>query len=68
MFHNKLKLFSALSLSFSLVNFLLAEESSFFLGANYQMAQMKENSFMTNPNYNPNDSLGGGGYIFSPKR
>ncbi|WP_104712196.1 hypothetical protein [Helicobacter cetorum] len=61
MSHHTIKLFSALSLSFSLVNSLIAEESSFFLGANYQMAQMKENSSMANPNYNPNDSLGGGG-------
>ncbi|AFI04792.1 hypothetical protein [Helicobacter cetorum] len=61
MSHHTIKLFSALSLS--LASSLMAEESSFFLGANYQMAQMKENSSMTNPNYNPNDSLGGGVYI-----
>ncbi|AFI04641.1 hypothetical protein [Helicobacter cetorum] len=60
MSHHTIKLFSALSLSFSLVNSLIAEESSFFLGANYQMAQMKENSSMTNPYYNNSDIFGGG--------
>ncbi|WP_104761447.1 hypothetical protein [Helicobacter cetorum] len=66
MSHNKLKLLSALSLS--LASSLIAEESSWFLGANYQMAQMSQSSTMTNPNYNPNAISGGGGYIFSPKR
>ncbi|WP_104747755.1 hypothetical protein [Helicobacter cetorum] len=61
MFHNRLKFFSALSLSLSLASSLMVEESAWFLGANYQMAQMSQSSTMTNPNYNPNNSLGGGG-------
>ncbi|AFI04851.1 outer membrane protein [Helicobacter cetorum] len=64
MSHHTIKLFSALSLT--LASSLIAEESSFFLGANYQMAQMKENSSMTNPNYNLNDFSGGGGNTFAP--
>ncbi|AFI06391.1 hypothetical protein [Helicobacter cetorum] len=60
MSNNTIKFFSVLSLS--LVSSLMAEESSWFLGASYQMAQMKENSSMINPNYNPNAISGGGGY------
>ncbi|WP_104747696.1 hypothetical protein [Helicobacter cetorum] len=63
MSHNRLKFFSALSLSLSLVSSLIAEESSFFLGANYQMAQMSQSSTMTNPYYNNPDIFGGGGVI-----
>ncbi|WP_104761469.1 hypothetical protein [Helicobacter cetorum] len=64
MSHHTIKLFSALSLS--LASSLVAEESSWFLGANYQMAQMKESSSMTNPNYNPNTIFWGGGVYILP--
>ncbi|WP_233707637.1 outer membrane protein [Helicobacter cetorum] len=63
MSHHTIKLFSALSLS--LASSLMAEESSWFLGANYQMAQMSQSSSMINPNYNPNAISGGGG-VYSP--